>query len=80
MKRTRTLPPVKIKRQQSGVCQYCGCTDEKGCILFYEAADDLGEPTPIPVTCTWFNLAQTVCNKASCVEAFLLQSAGRRSR
>lgn len=62
-------------KPRKGVCQFCGCTEHRACVLaygtsaFFIARSD-GDLRDVAVTCSWWNEEETVCNKASCVEAF----------
>lgn len=61
-----------IAQPTPGVCRYCGCTDEQGCILGYDSTavfDGLAEHAR-PLTCSWLDAAHTVCSKATCVQLY----------
>lgn len=47
----------------SGVCRFCGCTEENACTLQMW-------PTPIGVgmkTCSWADEAKTICTNPKCL-------------
>lgn len=48
------------QRIRPGVCQFCGCTDAKGCVLHDS------EPYGV-VTCGWANRGRTVCSNPQCI-------------
>lgn len=55
------LPP------QSGVCRYCGCTENRACTITLPAGDAAG--------CLWIDVEKTVCSSAMCLEKALEDGA-----
>ena len=63
------------KKLRKGVCQFCGCTEHRACVLGYDTSALFnvrfsGDFRYTAITCSWWNDDKTVCNKASCVEAY----------
>jgi hypothetical protein len=52
----------------SGTCRYCGCTEERACILGIRTHPRLGRAF---TTCAWWNKQKTVCTNPTCIAAAL---------
>ncbi len=57
----------------TGVCKFCGCTDNAPCIIQGNFPSKLdGYPSPTSMPCAW--LIEDVCTNPDCVEKAYLEA------
>lgn len=63
----RTQQLHLVKEPISGVCQFCGCTEEQACAVQTNAGEQ---------PCTWWDAKHTVCSRVDCITKFMNQLRG----
>lgn len=64
----RTQQLHLVKHPISGVCQFCGCTEEKACLV---QTNDGEQP------CSWWDAKHTVCSYVDCITKFMNKLRGQ---
>lgn len=53
-------------RPQRGRCRFCGCSERQACGIVILGVHH----EPVLVKCSWIDLEQTVCSRATCVTRY----------
>jgi hypothetical protein len=54
-------------------CRYCGCSENRACILGLGLFDQ-------PQTCSWVDSTKTVCNNPRCLREHRAASTGKKKK
>jgi len=62
----------KLPKIRRGHCRYCGCTDERACVLPKRKFPD---GVTRGRTCWWIDAEHTVCSASGCFKKYELEAA-----
>jgi hypothetical protein len=52
-------------RHRPGTCRFCGCTEDRACILGVDPVDQ------VAMTCSWTDKSRIVCSNPKCIAAHI---------